>query len=282
MKKKILSFVVATLLIALCCLTLTACGEEDPKHTCEFETTWTKSATHHWHECKGTDCEEIADKAEHSWNDGVVTTPATASAKGVKTYTCTVCEQTKTEEVDYVPTKTVTEAEWNNAMSFAGITNYSMTTTSSGNDDFLQLIKVDGNKVYYKQVQYPVAGDAGASYYSEDVYVKDGTNYRFYSRNQADGNWADQTEYNAEYLELIFNRIQPSATFMMFEYSQFTYNASNGKYECASMTVEGESISNISLEFENGRIISGSFVLSGVRMNYSLSYEPCTVTVPTV
>ena len=34
---------------------------------------------------------------DHSWDEGVVTTPATGEEEGVKTYTCTVCEATKTE-----------------------------------------------------------------------------------------------------------------------------------------------------------------------------------------
>jgi|GEM_PF-175321 len=36
---------------------------------------------------------------EHSWNEGVITTPATALAEGVKTITCTTCGATKTESV---------------------------------------------------------------------------------------------------------------------------------------------------------------------------------------
>lgn len=35
----------------------------------------------------------------HTWNDGVVTTPATCTESGVKTYTCTVCGETKTEAI---------------------------------------------------------------------------------------------------------------------------------------------------------------------------------------
>lgn len=35
----------------------------------------------------------------HTWNDGVVTTPATCTEAGVKTYTCTVCGETKTEAI---------------------------------------------------------------------------------------------------------------------------------------------------------------------------------------
>ena len=35
----------------------------------------------------------------HAWEEGVVTTAPTASKKGVKTYTCTHCGETKTEEI---------------------------------------------------------------------------------------------------------------------------------------------------------------------------------------
>lgn len=35
----------------------------------------------------------------HAWNDGVVETPATGTSTGVMLYTCTVCGETKTEEI---------------------------------------------------------------------------------------------------------------------------------------------------------------------------------------
>lgn len=106
-----------SLLLAVCiCLSvgvmLTACGHE---HT--YETEWSKDATHHWHACEGEDCTDVADKAEHTWNEGEITTPATTEAKGVKTYTCTVCSQTKTEEFEYVPDHTVSEEEWKSALA---------------------------------------------------------------------------------------------------------------------------------------------------------------------
>lgn len=49
-----------------------------------------------------TETDTVVAATGHSWNEGVVTTPATATSKGVKTYTCTVCGATHTEEVDYV------------------------------------------------------------------------------------------------------------------------------------------------------------------------------------
>ena len=42
---------------------------------------------------------EVIQKTEHAWNDGKVTQDATCTEKGVKTYTCTVCQAAKTEEI---------------------------------------------------------------------------------------------------------------------------------------------------------------------------------------
>ena len=43
----------------------------------------------------------VVDKATgHKWDDGVVTTQPTTGKEGVKTFTCTVCKETKTETID--------------------------------------------------------------------------------------------------------------------------------------------------------------------------------------
>ena len=42
---------------------------------------------------------ERKDPLQHSWNEGIVTTPATCTAEGVKTYTCTRCQTTRTESI---------------------------------------------------------------------------------------------------------------------------------------------------------------------------------------
>lgn len=50
-------------------------------------------------------CGEVVEKGAeisalgHVWDDGVVTTKPTGTADGVKTYTCTVCDETKTEVI---------------------------------------------------------------------------------------------------------------------------------------------------------------------------------------
>ena len=43
---------------------------------------------------------DVADKADHTFNDGVVTTPATETSEGVLTLTCTVCGFQKTKPID--------------------------------------------------------------------------------------------------------------------------------------------------------------------------------------
>ncbi len=68
----------------------------DPGHTHTPATAWTSDATGHWHACT---CDEKFDFAAHTFNAGTITTPATETTAGVKTYTCTVCSYSKTETI---------------------------------------------------------------------------------------------------------------------------------------------------------------------------------------
>ncbi len=70
-----------------------------PSHTHAPSDTWLHDETQHWHACTGEGCNEKLELAAHSWDDGVVTTQPTETGAGVKTFTCTVCEYTKTEEI---------------------------------------------------------------------------------------------------------------------------------------------------------------------------------------
>ena len=95
-KKSLLTFVLAVCLIVPAMFMLSACGH---KHTAVTE--WSSDATYHWHVCEDKNCKEILDKAEHTWDAGVVTKEATFLEDGEKTYTCSVCKRTKTEAVAY-------------------------------------------------------------------------------------------------------------------------------------------------------------------------------------
>ena len=70
--------------------------------------------------CKGCGAklsggEAIEKTGEHTWDDGTLTKAATCSSEGVKTYTCTVCGEQKTESVAKDPANHVAETEVKNA-----------------------------------------------------------------------------------------------------------------------------------------------------------------------
>ena len=67
-------------------------------HTHTYDTAWKSDNANHWHECKSGDG-AVSGKAAHSWDGGKVTTAATETKTGIKTYTCTVCKKTKTETI---------------------------------------------------------------------------------------------------------------------------------------------------------------------------------------
>lgn len=82
------------------------------KKDCEFDAKWSSDEKYHWqactHTCGDENCDATKDKAEHTWDDGVVTKEATTTEKGTKTYTCPVCKATKTEDI---PVKETTQED---------------------------------------------------------------------------------------------------------------------------------------------------------------------------
>lgn len=67
------------------------------------------SKSHHCTRCDNkTDVTVVPATGVHSWDDGVITKPATVDAEGEKTYTCTVCSAKKTESIAKLPAPTAT------------------------------------------------------------------------------------------------------------------------------------------------------------------------------
>ena len=116
MKRGLLTRVVALICVMTCAFGLVACnnsnndsggtgnngsngGDNKPSHTHTYSEQWSHNDSEHWHTCTGADCDEVIDKAAHTWDNGNITKEPTCTAKGEMTYTCTVCKATKTEEI---------------------------------------------------------------------------------------------------------------------------------------------------------------------------------------
>ena len=65
-------------------------------HIHEYPADWKSDENSHWHECE---CEERAELAPHIWDNGEVTKEPTDAQEGTRTYTCTVCGRTRTEDI---------------------------------------------------------------------------------------------------------------------------------------------------------------------------------------
>lgn len=108
MKKKIVGML-SLVLCLLLSISLAACSKN--KHEAKSE--WKFDAAQHWHECATKGHDDKLDVADHTWNDGEITTAPTETADGVRTYTCTVCKTTKTEsEPKLTHTHTFDTANW--------------------------------------------------------------------------------------------------------------------------------------------------------------------------
>ena len=120
--RKIVSILLAVGMCLSSCMMLFSCNEETQpapettegvQHEHAYKTEWTKDATYHWHECLGETCLSVADKAEHTWNEG------TATADGT-TYACTVCGATKDEPAAIGG---ISEEKWDSMIQLANFDN---------------------------------------------------------------------------------------------------------------------------------------------------------------
>ena len=77
-------------------------SETVSEHQHIWSSEWTHDTEHHWHECTADGCTVTGNAnkdgyAEHTWDEGTVTTAATETKNGEKTFKCTLCGATKTE-----------------------------------------------------------------------------------------------------------------------------------------------------------------------------------------
>ena len=242
--KKLISVLLAMSLLLVCCLTLVSCG-----HECTFSEEWTTDETSHWHVCTGEECEEISDKADHTWNDGEITTKPTQEADGVKTFTCTVCALTRTEPVEFTG---MTEDEWNSALTDDVFSNFA-----------------------YKEISDITDFGLGATISTE-------TRYSF----TADDAWAKITigaqseeSYAPSVQEAVALRNQMIASIKsMTDFASYQYNAETKSYSLKSgtsiyMEALGASTSDVTLKFDGGKLVeikySATFSSEGISCSVS-------------
>jgi hypothetical protein len=255
--KKALCTVLALLLCLSACAALVSCGCD---HT--FATEWTADDTHHWHVCTQEDCGEQCDKAEHSWDAGVMMLLPTASTDGERKYTCLVCGKTRSEAVPADPL--VSAAEWANAFLLQE-ENYRFSISVDGLKDILIMKKRDG--VAMKNV--PTSVNTDQTYYT----VESGKYYAYtVSGEQVTKAEITQDDY-AKATTLV--ELQQA-----FAYSAFTYNESNKHYVAAKLTVGDTVYENVDIAFCDKKINMITFTEK--KQGASAAHYIFTVTYGTV
>lgn len=228
--KKILSVLLSVCLLCTLSTMLVSC-----MHKCEFSEEWSKDDTSHWHACVGEECTEIADKADHVWNEGVITTKATQEAEGVKTFTCTVCQHTKTEPVEFTG---LSKEDWNTIISSASFENFKYTESS----------KTSGN---------------GMTIDSETIYkfTKTSAWVKITIANQSNESYAPSTADANEVRKQLIDSIKDIAP-----YDSFEYDAETKSYKATKsikIAALNASTSDITIKFSDGKL---------AEIKYNISY----------
>lgn len=85
---------------------------------------------------------EIPATGKHTWNDGEITKAATCKEAGVKTYTCTVCGETKTETIEKIAEHTWNAGEVTKAATCkeAGVKTYTCTVCGETKTESIEKI----------------------------------------------------------------------------------------------------------------------------------------------
>jgi hypothetical protein len=229
--KKIISILITAAMLLALGATLASCA-----HKCEFSDDWSSDDDYHWHACEDESCVEVADKAEHEWDDGKITTAATQEKDGEKTFTCTVCDEKKTEKVVFTG---YTKEEWDAAFAISIFENFSYTEKATATTD-------------------------GVSVETELVYkcTKDSAWAKMTVGPESEEESSDDKEEVDRVRENLVDSIKDIAV-----YDKFEYDAATKTYKAKSpieIAAIGESSSDVTLKFEDGKL---------VECKYSISFE---------
>lgn len=191
---------------------------------------------------KCSECDEVLESESiaaigHSWNDGEV-----VEGTNIKVFTCTECEETKTEEIPI--NYTVTADEWAKALNLLAYENYVHTYTSSmsGVASGGSIWKNGNNiRLFVTQGEYTII----------QFWVTENGEYRMHEKLESgvmSSYWNFQFEYHN-----------------IFSYTDFEYDEETKSY-ISDEIIYGESglggdlkFSTLSFQFENGKIVKLSY-----------------------
>ena len=106
-------------------------------HDHTYTGNWHNDRMNHWHDCDVEGCTVKGDKDNHTWDKGEILIEATQTTTGKKLFTCTICSYQKEEE--YRGKATVTEAEYNYAISKEGLSNVTVRLTENGVETVMKI-----------------------------------------------------------------------------------------------------------------------------------------------
>lgn len=260
MKKiNILSFASLPLAMAL----LAGCG-----HTHTFSEEWNHDANKHWHDATCEHKDQVSEEGEHVFGDDNI---------------CDVCGYDKGGEPGPGPGPTpvsgeVTSDEWDAAFGrskpFYIADNYKLVATmsSEGQSSTAELI-ADGYKLQSNELE---DGEV-FTLYNEIV---EGQKY-VYNYNSETKKWTRVTTSHTMADEM-------ASSFLPFgqNYSKFTYDDTTKSYKCASISFEGQALTNLIIKFENKQIKELAFDTTQeghvMHMAFALTYGGQTVTLPEI
>ena len=219
--KKITSLVLMACVLISSIFALTSCF-----HTCEFEEAWSNDASYHYHACTNKNCEKMSDTAEHIWDDGVITTKPTQEKRGLMTFTCTECEYTRKEAVEFTG---LDEEDWAAALTNATFANFTYVEEASVNSNGIEVSTV-ATYMFTEGKAYAAVTIGGKT-----------------TSDTATGDQADITRKD-----------MARSIRTMLDHSEFTYDAEKKVYNLtgeAYISSLGTYADTMVITFENGRIV---------------------------
>lgn len=130
-------------------LVCTACGAT---HIHNWSA-WTPTANTNFHSrtCSAAGCDVKTEKKEHTWNSGVITTPASCTMAGKMTYTCDECAATKTSNIEMLKHNFTGEWEKNETHHWKACLNGCTAMGETGTHNMsIDTTNTDTSKIVYK------------------------------------------------------------------------------------------------------------------------------------